>query len=77
MQNWREEEKLSLRTHSPFRAEFALGRCRGNPVKDVTLPGSGAAAATVTEAHFSSLRQFELYSLCCFKLFMHCLMGLL
>lgn len=72
-----------VESHNPFypslafRAEFALGRCSGNPVKDVTLPGTGAAAARVTEAHFLSLRQFAWYSLCCCKLFMHWLMRFL
>lgn len=60
-----------------FRAEFAWVRCSGNPVKDVAVPGSGADASRVTEACSSSLRQLAWYSLCCFKLFMHCLMRLL
>lgn len=45
-----------------FRAEFAWGRCSGNPEKDVAVPGSGAGAARVTEAQFSSLEQLALYS---------------
>lgn len=37
-----------------FRAESAWGRCSGDPVKDVAVPGSGAGAARVTGTGFSS-----------------------